>query len=75
MKEYLDEYVEFDVRIEKNISLEAPFGKVICNFVKKKDIPDNLSKDTKKRTGFVMGEMMRKLADIEYANELIVLNE
>lgn len=75
VKEYLDEYVEFDVRIEQNISLEAPYGNVICNFVKKKDIPDNLSKYTKKRTGFVMGEMMRKLADIEYANELIVLNE
>lgn len=64
VNDFLGECVDIEVVIDKTVTKEMPYGKVICNFVKKQDIPENLSFNTKRRSAYVMEAMMHKISEL-----------
>lgn len=70
----LKDYVDIEISIDKKYTVECPYGQVVCNMKKKKDIPYNLYSENKNRYNFIIREFMRKLTDIKYAVSLLDLN-
>lgn len=73
VNELLKDYVE--IKVEKSMILapEIPFGGVICNIKKAKEIPDDFMNMGKQRAGVVLEKMMTQLSDLQYAIELLKL--
>jgi len=65
----LEEYVEIKAWHEEGNLQYNPYGAVVCNLTKKKDFVNNTN--LKEKVGVVMSEMMRKMADVKYATDMI----
>lgn len=63
----LSEYAEIQTSREMINSDVTPFGIVICNLVKKKEIPGEYFTDEREKAGMLMEGFMGKLADLEFA--------
>lgn len=71
VSELLAEYADIEVIRQNICTKEIPYGLVVCNIKKKKEIPEGFMQLNQKQVGVVMREMMRKLADLTYACEYI----
>ncbi len=70
----LEDYVDFELVVSDKITLEMPFGGVMCNMKKRKSVPqDFYTEDQKERVGIVLEKMMNKLSDTEYAEKVLEL--
>lgn len=67
----LAEYAEIRTYMLNTQTIEQPYGSVVCNIKKKKDIPDDIYSSAKERCGFVIEEMMNKLSDRKHAAKLL----
>lgn len=65
--EELREYADIETYREKINSDVTPFGIVVCNLVKKKEIPVGYSGDERARAGLLMEGFMEKLSDPRFA--------
>ena len=64
-------YVSIDTKTRKSERVEMPFGGVVCNIIKEKEIPNIVSKPRKCHLGKVMELMMERLSDPAFAHEVI----
>ena len=67
----LGEYVEITTYVHENHVAEIPFGGLVCNIVKKKDIPDDFMDETKERLGMVINQVMLRISDPEFMLEYL----
>ena len=71
VSDLLSEYADIEVIKQDICTKESPYGLVICNMKKKKEIPVDFMRLEQESVGVLVREMMRKLADLEYAKEYI----
>ena len=65
---YLNDYVDSEVHVVEEDS-GVSFGTVICNFTKKREIPDTLSRHD--YYGIILKGLMKKLSDYRFAREMM----
>ena len=63
----LSEYADIQTSKVMINSSEMPFGSVICNLVKKKEIPEEYFIHERERAGMLMKGFMEKLSDLRFA--------
>lgn len=63
----LSEYADIQTFDEKIISDVTPFGIVVCNLVKKKELPVEFFAEERNRAGVLMSGLMEKMSDLQFA--------
>ncbi|MCR4617788.1 MAG: methyltransferase domain-containing protein [Lachnospiraceae bacterium] len=71
VNELLGDFVEIEVYRTNNRTTETPFGGVICNIKKIRDVDNDFFCYGKKRVGYVIETLMRQLANSKYAIDLL----
>ncbi len=70
----LGDYVDISTEVYESHGVAVPFGGVVCNMIKKKEIPDNFMDMARERNGIVIRLMMELLADPMYALDYLRFN-